>query len=82
MVMVDIYVPALDMEYNFNLEQNVKISTIIEEIGEMIAHKEQSEIDGDMEELLLCDKEKGRVLSVEHTLDECGIQTGSKLILI
>ena len=82
MIMVDVYVPAVDREYDFCLNQNVEISLIIEEISEMIAYKEHSRIVGRVEELMLCDRENGRILADNKTLYACQIQTGSKLMLV
>jgi len=82
MIMVDVYVPAVDKEYDFSLDQNVRISTIIEEISEMIAHKEHSEVVGNIEELMLCDRKAGKILDENATLGSVQICTGSKLILV
>lgn len=82
MIMVDIYVPAVDKDYDFQLDPNVKIATIIEEISEMIAHKEHSEIVGKTEELLLCNRGQNQILPNESTLGACGISNGSNLLLI
>lgn len=82
MIIVDVYVPALDREYDFNLDQSVKVSTIIEEISEMIAHKEHSEIVGSMDRLMLFDRQEGKRIPGSATLASSGIRTGSKLILV
>lgn len=82
MIMVDVYVPVLDKEYDFCLNPDVKISTVIEEISEMIARKEHSQIVGNAGELILCDREEGRILDSVKTLGGCRIQTGSRLMLV
>lgn len=82
MIMVDVYVPAMDREYDFGLNPNVKVYEIIEEISEMIAGKEHSEIVGDGKELILCDRRDGRILDGDKTLSESRIQTGSSLLLV
>lgn len=82
MIMVDVYVPAMDREYDFALNPNVKIFKIIEEISEIIAGKEHSEIVGNGKELILCDRRKGRILDGNKTLSACQIQTGSSLLLV
>lgn len=82
MIMVDVYVPALDKEYDFCLNPDVKIGTVIEEISEMIARKEHSQIVGNTGELILCDREEGRILDGTKTLGICRIQTGSRLMLV
>lgn len=82
MIMVDIYVPAVDKAYDFTLNADIKIRTIIEEIAEMIAQKEQAEIVGDIECFMLCDGDRNKVLPTNMTLGECGIKTGSRMILV
>ena len=82
MIMVDVYVPAVDREYDFCLNQNVEIGAVIEEISAMIAYKEHSRIVGNMEELMLCDQGNDTILDRRRTLRACRIQTGSKLMLI
>lgn len=82
MIMVDVFVPAVGKSYDFNLDEEVKINMIIEEISEMIAHKEQTEIVGDVEKLLLCDKDSQRILPSDQTLQDCMVSTGNKLILV
>lgn len=82
MIIVDVYVPALDKEYNFSFDQNAEVGIIIEEVSEMIARKEQTKLSGNIEELILCDKSSQTILTRKQTLGENGIQTGSRLILI
>ena len=82
MILVDIYVPSVDIEYNFQLDETICISTIIEEIAEMIAHKEQSTLSGDPSELILCYPETKEILPATATLWQCQIRTGSRLILV
>lgn len=82
MIMVDVYVPALDREYDFCLNQDVEIGAVIKEISGMIAYKEHSEIVGNVGELMLCDRDNGVILDSSRTLCACRIQTGSKLMLV
>ena len=82
MILVDVYVPAVDQEYNFSLNENVSVAAISSEIIEMIEHKEQTRLHGDANQMLLCDKRKGSVLSKENTLRECGVLTGDSLLLV
>ena len=82
MIMVDVYVPAYDKEYDFCLNPDVEIDTVIEEISEMITRKEQSQIVGNAGELMLFDREEGRMLDGTKTLGACRIRTGSRLMLV
>lgn len=82
MIMVDVYVPVYDKEYDFCLNPDVEINMVIEEISEMITRREQSQIEGNAGELILCDREEGRILDGSKTLGECQIRTGSRLMLV
>lgn len=82
MILVDVYVPSVDMTYDFQLNETITIDTIIEEISEMIGQKEHSVIVGDVSKLVLCDKTNKRILNKNVTLAEAGIITGNTLILV
>jgi len=82
MILVDVYVPSVDKEYDFSLNETVTVQTIIEEIAEMIGQKEQTFLVGNIEDMNLCDKESGTILPYNGTLSNCGIRTGASLILI
>ena len=82
MILVDIYVPAVDKSYDFNLDETVSVHMIIDEIVEMIGQKERTTIAGNTEELILCDRAVRRELPKEATLQRCGIRNGSSLLLV
>ena len=82
MILVDIFVPGIDKNYDFQLNETIIISAVIEEIGEMISQKEQLDIMGDIDDLQLCDRKKQVWLPKNKTLAECGIMTGESLILV
>lgn len=82
MILVDIYVPAVGNIYDFQLDEDEKISTIIEEIGELIGQKEHSQIVGNINNLMLCSRESNAILAKNLSLAMQGIRTGSSLILV
>lgn len=82
MILVDIYVPAVGNIYDFQLDENEKVSTIIDEIGELIGQKEHCRIIGEIDRLMLCFQEKNRILSKNMTLSASGIKNGDSLILV
>lgn len=82
MILVDVYVPAVGNVYDFQLDENEKIGTIIEELGELIGQKEHCQAVGDISRLMICCQKKNKILSRNHTLAESGIQTGNSLILV
>lgn len=82
MILVDIFVPSIDRIYDFQLNENIVISTLIEEVCEMIEQKERVDIVGDSSELQLCDKDRQLCLIKTKTLADYGIKTGQSLILV
>lgn len=82
MILVDVYVPSVDRTYNFSLDEGVPVSSIVEELVEMVERKEQATFVGSREAVCLIDRGSERVLPRGNTLEECGIPTGSTLILI
>ncbi len=82
MILVDIYVPAVDKTYDFQLNENTQISAVIDEIIEMVGQKERSVLWGDSGEVLLCEKGSERILNREDTLYNAGVVTGKTLILV
>lgn len=82
MILVDIKVPSTDCSYDFQLDEESSVYNIIGEVSELISQKEHCNMVGRMEDLLLCTLKENRVLSVNATLKEAGVQTGDSLILV
>lgn len=82
MILVDVYIPAIEQTVDFHLEETAQIRNLTEEVGEMIAQMTRSELKNPHDQLLLCDCGSKRILSLDRSLQECGIKDGSKLLLI
>ena len=82
MILVDIYVPSVDQEFDFGLDETARISGIIEEVASMISQKQQCELKGSADELLLCSMQDRAILPKGKTLEQCDIRNGSRLILV
>ncbi len=82
MILVDIYVPAIDREYNFSLNEGMTAKTIIEEVAEMIGQKERTALNGDHSDMLLCSRDLQEIIPLESTLEESNITTGASLLLV
>ena len=82
MIYVDISVPSFDKVYDFNLDEYAKIDVIIKEIIEMVCKREQCELTGNMSEMMLVVVDSQCILKRNKALKECGVHTGSKLILV
>lgn len=81
MILVDIYVPSTNRQYDFKLEENAYIADILEEIGEMMFASQESKKE-EIDRLLLCDYEKQRILPLNQTLKQNNISSGSRLVLL
>lgn len=82
MILVDIYVPAVDQSYNFSLNEDIEVSVIIKEIVDMIAQKEQTHLQGDWRKLNLYSMRDKRILPYGNTLSDCYITSGSLLMMV
>ncbi|WP_455713944.1 hypothetical protein [Anaerosporobacter sp.] len=82
MIQMDLYVPSLNKKYNFNLNETALIGTIMDELTEMICQKEQCTLCGEVSELMLISIDKKEVLQRQQTLEQYGIMTGSRLMLV
>lgn len=82
MILVDVYVPSVGQTYNFSLNEQASIQSLLDEITEMIAQKEQTVMNGDAVQLMLWDKLTGSRLEPSGTLSQYGIKGGADLILV
>lgn len=82
MINVDVYVPALDRIYNFNLDEESKISVLIEEISELICKKEHSSLDGMKDRFIMGSIDEKVSFNSGYSLREYSVKSGEKLILV
>ncbi len=82
MINVDVYVPALDRIYNFNLDEESKISVLIEEISELICKKEHSSLDGMKDRFIMGSIDEKASFNSGYSLREYSVKSGEKLILV
>ena len=82
MILVDIYIPSMDQTVDFNLDEDVPVSSLAEEIGEMIAQSSQSMGVEHSAGLLLCSVDRQCILDGSRTLRENGVRNGSRLLIV
>ncbi|MGL5436041.1 MAG: hypothetical protein ACRDBO_11660 [Lachnospiraceae bacterium] len=82
MILVDIFAPVMNQNYDFSLDEHAKISLLLEEISEMICQKEQCQLNGSVKELLLISQKRQRILNSELTLAHYHIAPGDRLIMV
>ena len=82
MILTDIYVPALQETFDFELDENVPVGRLLMEIAQILARKTGMALGGEEEPFLLGSFEKQNILDNSLTLAECGIRNGSRLLLV
>lgn len=81
MILVDVYIPAVEQMYDFRLEETCCPDVIIGEICEMVEQREQI-LPSETNRLLLFDASMHRMLPCDRTLWESGVKDGHLLILV
>lgn len=79
---VDIYSGALGRSYEFELDEELTIDSLIEEIAAAICQREHCTPEGDLSGLVLFHDRKKKLLSRYQTVVQAEIVNGDKLTLI
>ena len=82
MILVDIYIPSLDKTYDFQVDEGTPVGNLVMEIAEMVGNETKTKSRLSAEKFLLCSMDQGRILKKSSTLGSCGIQNGSRLMLV
>ena len=77
MILTEIYIPAVDSEYDFMLDENVPAAQIMEEITSVILKKVNETGKGDLGEFLLYSRDEEKCLDLKKSLHRNGIRDGS-----
>lgn len=82
MVMVDIIVPSVGRNYNFQLEEQVPVSSLIMEITEMVCQKEGCHLEKERSDFVLCSLNGNQILMPGASLKQQGVVNGERLMLV
>lgn len=83
MILADIYVPALNEQFDFKLDEYALIADVVEQVGDILTEGYAGqETQNSKKDLLLCDDRRKCVLPLDQTLRQNGIGNGSRLVLI
>ena len=82
MINVDVFVPAINQTYNCKVDEEAKISLLVEELTELISKKERNTMKGDTEALVLGSVDQATIFEINHSLREYNIKNGETLILV
>ena len=82
MILTEIYIPAVDGNYDFMLDENVTVMQVMEEISEMIAKKVKEKKPERIEDFVLYSVDTNALLDPAKSLYHNGILDGSKMIFV
>ena len=82
MIAVDVYVPAMNKTFDFNLNEDAAIGAVVQELAGMICRKERWPEATEPGKLLLACPALGAVLQADQTLRQSGVKTGYRLTLV
>ena len=82
MINVDVFVPAMNKTYNFNLDEDSSIKLLVDEISELICKKEHSDVDGDKAKFILGSMDQSILFDSGFSLKEYSVKNGDTLILV
>ena len=82
MILTDIYIPAIDGNYDFMLDENAQLTQLIAEISEMISKKVNEAKLEQIGEFVLYSMDTGSMLDLRISLYGNGIRDGSRLLLV
>ena len=80
-ILVGIFVPAIQTEYDVFIPANSTISDILELTGKAISDQSDGRFVPD-ETTVICRRADGTILDINRSVYESGIRNGSKLMLI
>lgn len=82
MLHVDVYIPAVSRNYEFSLNEHVRVELLIDEMAAIISQKEQKRWKRDVKQLILCSRSNRHMLPMGKTMYQCKVRPGSQLILL
>lgn len=80
-IIVEVYVPALTISFDFRLPATGKIGDLTQEMINVLERTQQN-IRFDREQPMLCDRDRGIVLKREDTVAEAGLRDSAQLMLL
>lgn len=82
MILVDVQVPVLNESYDFNIDENTPVISVIRELCEVICqHERWPEVSDTNVNMILSCLQLSSILPLDKTLNECGVEPGYRLIL-
>lgn len=82
MIIVEVYVASLDKKYDFEMDERLTVTALIEALTDSICQKEQCRLVGEEGRMTLWNKETWQMLERGETLYTSHVMSGSSLLLV
>ena len=82
MVLVELVVPALGQQYDFQLDENVRVKAAVPEIVGVLSQEEHCSLGHPGDGMALYSVSRSLRLAMDATVHQNGVINGEKLILI
>jgi hypothetical protein len=83
MILIDVQVPALNQNFDFKIDEDAFVADAIDEIGGILmALSGNTNAKGGIQDMLLCDMERGQILPLNRTFRQCNVTGGSRLMVV
>ena len=82
MILVEISVPVLDEKFDFQVNEDTKICTLVQEISKILQKKSGGGDSQNADGFVLSSLDQNRILDERLSLSACGIKSGGRLLLV
>jgi len=82
MILTDVYIPAVDSNFDFLLDENVPAIQVMEEISEMISKNVKEAKPARIADFVLYSMDSDTLLDPDASLYANGVRDGSRLVFV
>lgn len=82
MILTDVFFPALNKHFDFQIAVDISIDLLMAEMVEVICQSERVQPGAAASHMLLCDLDGKRILDPNLTLESYGIRNAARLLLV
>ena len=82
MINVDVYIPSIDEVLDFQIDEEVMVSQVVNEMTEILTKRTRENLSSEKTAFMLVLLREKRVLPRVLSLQQCGVMNGDRLLLV
>lgn len=82
MINVDVYIPSIDEVLDFQIDEEVMVSQVVNEMIEILTKRTRENLSSERAAFMLVLLREKRVLPRVLSLQQCGVMNGDRLLLV